>query len=66
VPYCVNKDGHGPTWGNSLFEDPAEFTYGMFLGACSSGASWPTAAKQAASNGASADVKEALGAGWPT
>jgi pyruvate-ferredoxin/flavodoxin oxidoreductase len=32
IPYCVNKDGHGPTWGNSLFEDPAEFTYGMFLG----------------------------------
>jgi len=33
VPYCINKDGFGPTWGNSLFEDPAEFTYGMFLGA---------------------------------
>ncbi|MGD2099086.1 MAG: pyruvate:ferredoxin (flavodoxin) oxidoreductase [Desulfobacterales bacterium] len=33
IPYCVNKDGFGPTWGNSLFEDPAEFTYGLFLGA---------------------------------
>ncbi len=33
IPYCVDKDGFGPTWGNSLFEDPAEFTYGMFLGA---------------------------------
>jgi pyruvate-ferredoxin/flavodoxin oxidoreductase len=33
IPYCVNKDGFGPTWGNSLFEDTAEFTYGMFLGA---------------------------------
>jgi len=32
IPYCANKDGFGPTWGNSLFEDPAEFTYGMFLG----------------------------------
>ncbi len=32
IPYCVNQDGFGPTWGNSLFEDPAEFTYGMFLG----------------------------------
>jgi len=32
VPYCKNQDGFGPTWGNSLFEDPAEFTYGMFLG----------------------------------
>jgi pyruvate-ferredoxin/flavodoxin oxidoreductase len=32
IPYCTDKNGHGPTWGNSLFEDPAEFTYGMFLG----------------------------------
>jgi pyruvate-ferredoxin/flavodoxin oxidoreductase len=32
IPYCVNQDGFGPTWGNSLFEDPAEFTYGMLLG----------------------------------
>ncbi|ABB40031.1 pyruvate ferredoxin/flavodoxin oxidoreductase [Oleidesulfovibrio alaskensis G20] len=29
TPYTVNKDGHGPTWGNSLFEDAAEFGYGM-------------------------------------
>ncbi|MBS3780668.1 MAG: pyruvate:ferredoxin (flavodoxin) oxidoreductase, partial [Desulfovermiculus sp.] len=32
VPYCTNKDGHGPTWGNSLFEDSAEFGYGILLG----------------------------------
>jgi pyruvate-ferredoxin/flavodoxin oxidoreductase len=32
IPYCTNKDGFGPAWGNSLFEDPAEFTYGLFLG----------------------------------
>jgi len=31
VPYCVNKDGHGPTWANSLFEDNAEFGFGMVL-----------------------------------
>jgi len=30
-PYCVNKDGHGPTWANSLFEDAAEFGYGMAI-----------------------------------
>ena len=29
TPYCVNRDGHGPTWGNSLFEDAAEFGFGM-------------------------------------
>jgi len=32
IPYCVNADGHGPTWASSLFEDSAEFTYGMMLG----------------------------------
>ena len=31
-PYCVNKEGHGPAWSNSLFEDNAEFGLGMFLG----------------------------------
>ena len=31
IPYCVNKDGFGPAWANSLFEDPAEFTYGMLM-----------------------------------
>ncbi|MFP4428341.1 MAG: pyruvate:ferredoxin (flavodoxin) oxidoreductase [Desulfovermiculus sp.] len=31
VPYCTNRDGHGPTWGNSLFEDSAEFGYGIML-----------------------------------
>ncbi len=32
VPYCTNDNGHGPTWGNSLFEDAAEYGYGMLLG----------------------------------
>lgn len=32
VPYTVNAKGQGPTWANSLFEDNAEFGYGMFLG----------------------------------
>jgi pyruvate-ferredoxin/flavodoxin oxidoreductase len=27
----VNKEGRGPAWANSLFEDNAEFGYGMFL-----------------------------------
>ncbi|MCK5328435.1 MAG: pyruvate:ferredoxin (flavodoxin) oxidoreductase, partial [Candidatus Latescibacteria bacterium] len=31
TPYCVNKEGCGPTWANSLFEDPAEFSYGMVM-----------------------------------
>jgi len=32
MPYCLNKEGKGPAWSNSLFEDCAEFGYGMFLG----------------------------------
>ena len=31
-PYCTNKEGHGPAWSNSLFEDNAEHGLGMFLG----------------------------------
>ena len=31
TPYTVNKEGHGPAWGNSLFEDNAEYGYGIFL-----------------------------------
>ncbi len=29
-PYCVNEDGHGPAWSNSLFEDNAEHGLGMY------------------------------------
>jgi pyruvate-ferredoxin/flavodoxin oxidoreductase len=29
TPYTKNKDGRGPTWANSLFEDNAEFGFGM-------------------------------------
>ncbi len=31
VPYTVNKEGHGPAWSNSLFENNAEFSLGMCL-----------------------------------
>ena len=31
TPYTVNKKGQGPAWNNSLFEDAAEFGYGMVL-----------------------------------
>ncbi|TDP95933.1 pyruvate-ferredoxin/flavodoxin oxidoreductase [Halanaerobium saccharolyticum] len=29
--YSTNPEGHGPAWANSLFEDNAEYGYGMFL-----------------------------------
>ncbi len=31
-PYTTNQEGHGPSWANSLFEDNAEYGYGMFIG----------------------------------
>ena len=31
TPYTVNEKGEGPAWANSLFEDNAEYGYGMFL-----------------------------------
>jgi pyruvate-ferredoxin/flavodoxin oxidoreductase len=31
TPYTVNKQGRGPAWSNSLFEDNAEYGYGMYL-----------------------------------
>ena len=30
-PYSKDKEGHGPAWANSLFEDKAEFGYGLKL-----------------------------------
>lgn len=32
MAYTVNADGHGPAWANSLFEDNAEYGFGMWLG----------------------------------
>ena len=32
MAYTVNEKGHGPAWSNSLFEDAAEFGFGMLMG----------------------------------
>ncbi|MCH4072106.1 pyruvate:ferredoxin (flavodoxin) oxidoreductase [Pseudoramibacter sp.] len=32
TPYCTDKDGRGPSWAMSLFEDNAEYAYGYLLG----------------------------------
>ena len=31
TPYCINAEGKGPAWANSLFEDNAEYGFGMML-----------------------------------
>ena len=46
TPYTANKAGKGPAWSNSLFEDNAEFGYGMLL------------AQQAIRDGLKAKVEE--------
>jgi len=35
IPYCKNNKGYGPTWANSLFEDNAEYGFGMSLAVAS-------------------------------
>jgi pyruvate-ferredoxin/flavodoxin oxidoreductase len=32
TPYTINKEGHGPAWANSLFEDNSEYGFGMAIG----------------------------------
>ncbi|MGB3366019.1 MAG: pyruvate:ferredoxin (flavodoxin) oxidoreductase [Acidaminobacteraceae bacterium] len=32
TPYCTDQNGKGPAWANSLFEDNAEYGYGMAIG----------------------------------
>jgi pyruvate-ferredoxin/flavodoxin oxidoreductase len=63
IPYCVNADGFGPTWGNSLFEDSAEFTYGMFLGALQQRFKVADLMKEALNADISKEIKDAM-QGW--
>ncbi|MBW2367430.1 MAG: pyruvate:ferredoxin (flavodoxin) oxidoreductase, partial [Deltaproteobacteria bacterium] len=63
IPYCVNKDGHGPAWGNSLFEDAAEFGYGIALSYIQRREKLADLAGKAASADIASELKEAL-SGW--
>ena len=59
-PYTVNKEGHGPAWANSLFEDNAEHGFGMLLGQNAIRNSLIARVEEiAAKDGAPADVKAA-------
>ena len=48
--------GHGPTWGNSLFEDAAEFGYGMSWHSAAA-PSWPIYVREALADEIPADVR---------
>jgi pyruvate-ferredoxin/flavodoxin oxidoreductase len=61
IPYTKNKDGRGPAWANSLFEDNAEFGFGMRLAVDSNRALLKENVEKVLSNpNAKPDVKEAL------
>jgi len=60
VPYCLNKDGHGPTWANSLFEDNAEFGFGMRLALTARCDRLARLVEEAIAGGVSAQLKEAM------
>ncbi|SDG77411.1 pyruvate:ferredoxin (flavodoxin) oxidoreductase [Desulfosporosinus hippei] len=67
VPYTTNEDGKGPSWANSLFEDNAEFGYGMYLGVRQIREKLFDLMTEALEMDISADLKEAFQdwlAGW--
>lgn len=60
TPYTIDKNGRGPAWANSLFEDNAEYGYGMALASDKLRNRIERLAKEALNNGISDEVKTAL------
>ena len=60
TPYTTNKKGHGPAWSNSLFEDAAEFGYGMLLAQRAIRDRLKNELDEIAANTDKADVKDAI------
>ncbi len=60
IPYCKNKDGHGPTWANSLFEDNAEYGFGMRLAVDSNRRQLKSTLKKLIDSGVSNELKTAI------
>ena len=58
-PYTVNEKGFGPAWSNSLFEDNAEFGFGMNLAVAQRRAKLAEVISKVAANGQNEDVKAA-------
>ncbi len=63
MPYCVNADGQGPAWASSLFEDAAEYGYGMLLATKSRRKTLAAKMEKAIEQGVSNDIKAAM-EGW--
>ncbi|RLF54693.1 MAG: pyruvate:ferredoxin (flavodoxin) oxidoreductase, partial [Thermoplasmata archaeon] len=62
-PYTVNEDGFGPAWANSLFEDNAEYGFGMELAVTQKRETLADVMGQALEIGVSDELREAL-EGW--
>ncbi|HPE34726.1 MAG TPA: pyruvate:ferredoxin (flavodoxin) oxidoreductase [Bacteroidales bacterium] len=60
TPYCTNAEGKGPAWANSLFEDNAEYGFGMMLGVNKMRQRLAEKMKNALSNGLPEEMKEAF------
>ncbi|MEI6892393.1 MAG: pyruvate:ferredoxin (flavodoxin) oxidoreductase [Pontiella sp.] len=60
VPYCTNKDGRGPAWANSLFEDNAEYGLGFRLAVDNNRALLRNAVAALLEAGTNADLTAAL------
>ena len=60
TPYCTNAEGCGPAWASSLFEDNAEFGYGMALAARQMQDRIARFAQALMEEGVSGDTKTAL------
>ncbi|WP_321494636.1 pyruvate:ferredoxin (flavodoxin) oxidoreductase [uncultured Desulfobacter sp.] len=63
MPYCANADGQGPAWASSLFEDAAEYGYGMLLATNSRRKTLAAKMAKAIEQGVSNDIKAAM-EGW--
>ena len=60
TPYCKDKNGRGPAWANSLFEDNAEYGYGMAVATRQIRDSIRLAMETVLENTNSEDVKQAF------
>ncbi len=63
TPYCTNANGEGPAWASSLFEDAAEFGYGMMLASNSRRKTLANTMQKAIDAGVSDEIKAAM-EGW--
>ncbi|MBR6756034.1 MAG: pyruvate:ferredoxin (flavodoxin) oxidoreductase, partial [Peptococcaceae bacterium] len=60
MPYCTNSKGRGPAWANSLFENNAEFGFGMLQANLQSRARLVDMVKEALTTDISAELKDAF------